>query len=506
MTGDPVGTRASPALRRPRVLSRLAVRRADPLHAAALAAVGVTAVAVGLIAGRAPAIGAGLVVALAFTWLLVSDLALGVCLFAFVAFLEVLPGVGDVSLAKLTGGLLALCWLGVTMTRGQKRQSLLSAHPGLSVVCILFVAWAAASLIWAEDDGKAITSVNRYALNLLLLPIVYTAMRERKHAVALVTVFIVGALLSAAYGYFFGTNLDIGEGTERLGGAGVNANTLAFQLVAALVLAAGIASNSGFPPLWRFAAAIAAFLCGLTTLTTVSRSGVIALAVAMIAGTLLAGPRRRAAMALVAITVAMGTYLYFSDFAPEAARDRITTVSGGSGRSDLWTIGLRMVDAHPVRGVGTGNFSNNSIHYLLEPGAIVRDDFIVDIPKVAHNIYLEVLAELGVPGLALFLAVLIGAMGTGLVAARTFARIGDTHMELVARSVVVACIGILTAEFFASEQYNKPLWLLLSLCPALLAIAREDEAAAAQPAQRGITPPIPERGYRPVRALPPLGG
>ena len=41
------------------------------------------------------------------------------------------------------------------------------------------------------------------------------------------------------------------------------------------------------------------------------------------------------------------------------------------------------------------NFPVASIHYLLEPGALMRTDFIVDNPKVAHNTYLNVLAELG---------------------------------------------------------------------------------------------------------------
>ena len=38
---------------------------------------------------------------------------------------------------------------------------------------------------------------------------------------------------------------------------------------------------------------------------------------------------------------------------------------------------------------------------------IVRDDFIVDTPKVAHNTYLQILAELGIVGFALFLTILV---------------------------------------------------------------------------------------------------
>jgi hypothetical protein len=38
-------------------------------------------------------------------------------------------------------------------------------------------------------------------------------------------------------------------------------------------------------------------------------------------------------------------------------------------------------------------------------------------------------------------------------------------------------VGLLAADFFGSRQYSKQLWLLLSLCPALLAISRAELAA-----------------------------
>jgi O-antigen ligase len=450
----------------------------DLRHALALAGVLLVATVVGLLAGRDPALGLGFGIALVFVWLVLSDLAVGVCLFGFAAFLEVLPGFGSLSFAKVTGALLALSWLAAIATARGERRSFLSEHPVMTTVALLFVGWVAASCIWAEDGGKALTSLSRYSLNLLLFPIVFSAIRTRQHAVAVTAVFVVGALLSAAYGSLFAHGQDVGDGTVRLAGAGVDANTLAFQLVGALVLATGFSMSRGWPATWRAIAAFAVGLCMFTVLITLSRSGVIALGCALVAGCVLAGRGRRASLFAMGSAGVIAVVLYFTQLAPEAAKARITTVNGGSGRSDLWTVGWRMVEANPTHGVGTGNFSTASIHYLLEPGAIVRDDFIVDIPKVAHNIYLEVLAELGVPGLVLFLAIVGFALTCGIMAAGVFSRLEDTRMEILARSVVVACFGILSAEFFVSEQYNKPLWLLLALGPALLVIAREAEQAA----------------------------
>jgi O-antigen ligase len=134
-----------------------------------------------------------------------------------------------------------------------------------------------------------------------------------------------------------------------------------------------------------------------------------------------------------------------------------------------------MVQAAPLQGVGAGNFPIVSIHYLLAPGALLRDDFIVsNKPKVAHNTYLEVLAELGIIGLTLFLIVIVFAIGCAVRAARYATRLGDREMDILARALVVALAGLLAAYFFISREYSKQLWLLLALCPVMLNIVRRD--------------------------------
>jgi O-antigen ligase len=137
-----------------------------------------------------------------------------------------------------------------------------------------------------------------------------------------------------------------------------------------------------------------------------------------------------------------------------------------------------MVEAHPVRGIGTGNFAVSSVHYLLRPGTIPNDYLVVDIPQVAHNVYLQLLAETGAIGMALFLGIIAFAISGAIRAARTFRSRGDPQMELVARAVVTAQAGILAADFFISAQYNKQLWILLAMGPALLAVARDTRPVA----------------------------
>jgi O-antigen ligase len=136
-----------------------------------------------------------------------------------------------------------------------------------------------------------------------------------------------------------------------------------------------------------------------------------------------------------------------------------------------------MVEAHPIEGVGAGNFGSSSLHYLARPGILRTATEIVQSPKVAHNLYLSFLAEFGVVGLSLFMIVVVGSVAAGIKAAREFARLHDTSMEILTRTTVVALISLLAAVFFLSDQFDKWLWLLLGTGPALLAIARRSRAA-----------------------------
>jgi O-antigen ligase len=202
--------------------------------------------------------------------------------------------------------------------------------------------------------------------------------------------------------------------------------------------------------------------------------------------------RRRGVVVSLAFAAVIAAVVYFGALASVTARDRILELEGGTGRTDIWTVGWRMVEDQPLRGVGAGNFPIASIHYLLEPGALLRDDFIVDNPKVAHNTYLNVLAELGVVGLALFLAVIAFSLWCAARALGVASQAGDRQLDVLARAMIVVLVGLLAADFFGSRQYSKQLWLLLSLCPALLAISRAQLASRrAEGAAAGEALPAP---------------
>ena len=252
-------------------------------------------------------------------------------------------------------------------------------------------------------------------------------------------------------------------------------NELGGLLVVAVVLSGFLAFDQALAKGGRILAGIACPLCIASVTLTGSRSAMVGLAAALLVLPFVAGPGRRARATVVVSIAALAVVVWLGALAPQSTVDRLTglTAGGGSGREDLWEIGMRMVDDQPLTGVGAGNFPVSSIHYLLEPGAVMQDQYIVDRPQQVHNIYLQLLAELGVVGLALFLAIAATCLVCALRAARAFERLGDIQSGLLARGLLVALVGFLTVEAFITILYGKQLWVMLATGPALLAMARQ---------------------------------
>ncbi len=168
-----------------------------------------------------------------------------------------------------------------------------------------------------------------------------------------------------------------------------------------------------------------AAICLAGVLATGSRGGLIGLGVMLVAGIFVGGRWRMRAIVLLA-TSALALVVYVNLIASSAAVQHLSS-SNSSGRTDLWTVGVRMWEANPVLGVGSGNYINAAIHYVDQPGALTRADLIVDVPHVAHNTYLQVLDDMGVPGLLLFLTLVGVSLRAAFSAARDSRHPGIRH-------------------------------------------------------------------------------
>jgi len=426
-----------------------------------------------LLAVANPVIAIAAAVAIVFAFVVFANLAAGYAALVFVSFVATFPRSGSLSLAKGAGLLLAVAWLAHLGMRERDQPDFFADHPQLTWAMVAFIGWATLTLVWAQQTGMGITALSRYVPNLLLLPIAYTATRGRSELTLALTAIVLGAVLAAIFGILQPPSPSIAAEGRATGTIG-DPNELAAALLVGLALAAGFALARGLSPALRLVGVLAVPLCAAGIFLSLSRGGLIALAALLVAGTILAG-RWRGAVTAILVAVAVGGVVYFTQLAPPSARERITTANGGSGRSDLWTVGWRMVQAHPIGGVGVGNFQAVSGNYALQPGFLRRADLIFsEEPKVAHNTYLQVMAETGIPGLLFFLGTIATCLACALRAARIWAKRHDVVMEAFARSVTLGLIGMLTADFFISQMYSKLLWATLALGPVLLAIARHE--------------------------------
>ena len=464
-----------------------------------------TCLVLGGIAGLDPKMAIAASLAIAFVIVAIASLTAGLALFTVVIFLQALV---PVSAIKLAGLLLALSWLAtLAISRRDRANLFFSAHPGASYVAVAFIGWVALGVAWADNSGDVLTDASRFLLDFVLLVIVYTAARNRTRFAWVLGAFIAGVALAAMYGIV--ARAPDAAYANRLQSAVGNPNELAAVLLAGLTLAAGVALAFKGSAL-RIPAALVAVLAIAALILTGSRGGVIALAVTLIAAVALAGRWRARAVALAAMLV-LSAVMVFALLTPRDVQEHLLSATPGElnttqeARGTIWQVGLQMAGDNLLTGVGSGNFDESSIDYLLTPGA-ARSDQIVDKAQSAHNMYLQILSEQGILGLGLFLAILGFALLCSLRAAREFGRAGDLRMEIISRAVLVATIGVIAASFFSSHQFEKWLWILLAFGPVLLALARQsaapdEEAEGGRASQAGGS-----RIVRPPALLPESAG
>lgn len=443
---------------------------------------------IGLLAGVEPKFAIAGAIGLGFVLLIFTNFAAGLALFAFLSFLELLQLGPAVSVGKVGGGLVVLAWIATISTR-EKKEEFVEAHPAITLLIGAFLGWIALGIIWSESHSEVLTALTRYIPNVLLILIVFSAVKNRKQALMLIAALVLGALAAGIYGI-----LHASPEEARLEGTALDPNELASLLVASVALSAAFAANMKGRPQLRLIACVVGAMCVLGICLTVSRGGLIALGSSLVAAMIFGGRWRPMVLAAGGL-IAAACFYYFAVLAPPEATERLQITSEGEsallqGRTTIWAVAERIVEAKPVTGVGAGNFQTSARRYLLQPGALGRTDLIIATPKVVHNTYLGIAAELGLVGLSLFIMIVLFSVSSAIRAARHFMAIGDRGGEALARGLTVAMVGILVADFFISQEYNKQLWLLLGLGPALLAIARAERAKqiSGQGAERSAVP------------------
>jgi putative inorganic carbon (HCO3(-)) transporter len=135
------------------------------------------------------------------------------------------------------------------------------------------------------------------------------------------------------------------------------------------------------------------------------------------------------------------------------------------GRTTEMLAAMRVFRDHPVLGVGPGQFSRFYFQdYNRSADLRFRD---VEGPRRAHNLYLELGAEYGAPGLATFLA-MVALLMRGLSRARLYWRGKSDEAADLAAALWLSLFVYLCTGLFLHLSYERYYWFLLAVASGAL--------------------------------------
>lgn len=336
----------------------------------------------------------------------------------------------------------------------------------------IFLFWSYASISWAQYPDAALTKSTTYLGDMLLLVLV--ALLNRKDMKKFIWVLLIAMAVAVPTGLIvttFNTYYQqrfIGAGLYTAGGYNPDAfGTLLAVLALLLIYGLGLRTRS-----WLKLALLVLYLVGLYFSKTLTAVATLAIAPAVV---IMSGRRADKFSAIgklagfylicgvvLALLLALGPVRQHLSQTKYARLAALSTDSTWDGRLNIWAGGLQMFREHPLLGVGAGNFpylspaySSFAAHISEEPGRPASGGANPGSP--AHDMYLTQAAELGLPGVLLFLWILYRAFATSARLYRKDQLIAGIHAALCA---------ILIGGMALNWEYSKFLFLILGAIAA----------------------------------------
>lgn len=371
-------------------------------------------------------------------------------------FLFLLPFEGV--LASLGLGLaMTLLSLGAALLLAIAPRSGVRGASSRSVAMVLFMFACAASSLASIDPAATQVALFQAALHGLAyllataaplsLPQLRTSLRAWLWGGGAAAFCIVLALFQGQL------VTDGGRASLYLWGGQTDPNFFASELIFPFALALAALKERGR----RLEGGAILALCVVAVLLTQSRGGAIALAAVLVLNLL----SERRWKTLAALGALVG--ILMSVMATSLGRFNLQEDPSGSGRTDLWRVGIEAGFVHWPTGVGLDAFKTLA-------GAASGLYWYQEI----HNTYLEAFVEAGLPGLITFLFMLF-----------THLRFPRSHPFVA--PIRFAMIGLLLDALFLHFLALKLFWVALALA-AQVAWGEEDPQTASPSSGSRLSP------------------
>jgi putative inorganic carbon (hco3(-)) transporter len=397
-------------------------------------------------------------------------------LLAFTAILIVspqawLPVLGTLRIAMVAA---AVAIVAALLDRAMNRRPSVRTPPAFTLVLAL-VCWAVLTVPLSYWPGGSVAALTDHFLKAIaffwLIATVITSERRLRSFLWLLVLASLPLSITALQNYASGSFLRTPDGAlpritgYSTAGSGLAANpndlALMINLLIPFAVALMLTARRVLP---RLVAATALLLGVAGVIVTFSRAGFLTLAAMGLVGLLALGRRRPLTLAAVVVLLVTA-----STMLPPGYFDRLSTITNiesdttgsAQGRWNDALVAMEVAARNPITGVG---LDQNVLALNQERGATWRE---------VHNVYLQYAVDLGVPGLAMFLALFISLFRTaGRVRRVGRQRRSGRDVGITAGSVQVALVAFGVAAFFHPVAYQFYFFLAAGLALAVQNVMR----------------------------------
>jgi putative inorganic carbon (HCO3(-)) transporter len=362
-------------------------------------------------------------------------------------------------------GLGALLWVGKMIVM---RKMDFKATPFDIGIALLIVLSAAS--IWASPD-REFSFYNYYNLMGRYILIYYLAVnniRSSSQVKRLMWAMLTSAVVVSLYGfhqYFFGANVSAMEWVDgeqfpdlkmRVFSTLENPNLLAGFLVTMMAIASGMGYKSDTLKSKMVFSSLVILFGGCLVLTYSRGAWISLLAIIGMYGVLC---NRKIFWLLLLLPV-------IAFFAHDALLERLMSIMNPTDTSStlrlaLWESTIAMIMDKPFFGIGWGAY------WMVYPDY----DFFINNANTkifhAHNMYLNIAAEIGIPGLITFLSMMYGHVRLALSSIGGAAQHWSSGVML---GIVGAICGLIVNGFTDYVLFNIQLSMLFWLLNALIVV------------------------------------
>ncbi len=365
-------------------------------------------------------------------------------------------GLGELSVGGIAVGLsdfaLGLGLLGWLLARGYGARAMV---PRYALALGAFVTWLSLTSIGAYDHAPVLKEVAKWAEIAIAVALLADVLREAR-ARAWVMALVFTAVLAQSLLGLFQIATGFGPGTFSVGGVIRAFGTFDqpnpfggyLGLHAPLLLAAALCA----PRSRRGWLAIAAVVVIAAIVASRSRGAWLGFGMSTLVLVFAAGQRTRLLARTATVVLALGIVTIavwqiaggFRGVLPvevertlegalpveQALRITVHDDYAVSERAAQWTAGWRMFLARPLFGIGAGNFDDAYMDFLVQP-------FEAPLGH-AHNVYLNMGSEAGLPGLIAIVGLTVWLLWRGVWIVK---RARGTEWEWIALGTLGASVA-----------------------------------------------------------------